>query len=86
MSLRPRRLQSLFRPPTKLIERKSLDKLFNIVLFVAIIVFAPFIAVWCMNTLFFSGPLVAYAIPYSISTWLASLLFFGGILSSKRSK
>lgn len=56
-----------------------------IVLFIAVIIFAPFIAVWCMNTLFFSGPLAAYAIPYTFWTWLASLLFFGGILSSKKS-
>ena len=38
----------------------------------ALVVFGPFILVWCLNTLF---PVLV--IPYTFKTWLASLLLPG---------
>ena len=52
------------------------------VIFILIIAFAPFISIWAINTLFFSGPLVAYAIPYTFWTWLA-IIVFGGLLKTQ---
>lgn len=43
-----------------------------VLLILALIVFGPFILVWCLNTLF---PVLA--IPYTFKTWLASLLLPG---------
>lgn len=63
-----------------------MDRFLLIALFIAIIIFAPFIAVWCMNTLFFSSEVaMANAIPYTFQTWLASLLFFGVVVATKKS-
>lgn len=52
-----------------------------IAIYVLVIIFAPFLSVWALNTLFFAGPLVAYAIPYTWQTWLA-IIIFGGLLKS----
>ena len=46
-----------------------------LVLIVALIVLGPLASIWAINTLFFSGPLVAYAIPYTFWTWLAIIVF-----------
>jgi hypothetical protein len=54
------------------------------VLIILIIVFAPFCSIWAINTLFFSGPLVAYAIPYTFWTWL-SIIIFGALLKGGKS-
>ena len=54
------------------------------VLIILIIVFAPFASIWAINTLFFSGALVAYAIPYTFWTWLA-IIVFGALLKGSKS-
>ena len=43
---------------------------FMIVLFVAYLLFGPFLSIWALNTLF-----PALAIPYAFKTWLAILAF-----------
>ena len=50
--------------------------LFGILLIIAIIIFVPMLTIWCFNTLF---PVLE--IPYTISTWFASLLLFSGTTS-----
>lgn len=46
----------------------------GIVLIVAIIVFGPIAGIWSLNTLF---PVLA--IPYTLETWAAFGLLFGGV-------
>lgn len=48
-----------------------------IVAIVAILILAPLLIIWSMNTLF---PVLA--IPYSINTWAAATIL-GGLLSAK---
>ena len=55
-----------------------------LVIFILIIVFGPFASIWALNTLFFSGPAVAYAIPYTFWTWL-SIIIFGALLKGGKS-
>ena len=43
-----------------------------LLLIIAIIVFAPFAAIWALNVLF---PVLA--IPYTVETWLASIILGG---------
>jgi hypothetical protein len=45
-----------------------------ILIYILIFAFAPFATIWAINTLFFSGPLLAYAIPYTAWTWMATIL------------
>lgn len=53
-----------------------------VVFAILLIIFAPLVSIWAINTLFFSGPLVAYAIPYTFWTWLA-IMVFGGLLKTQ---
>ncbi len=48
--------------------------LFIIVLALAIVAVIPFLSVWALNTLFGH---VGLAIPYTVETWLASVLLNG---------
>jgi len=45
-----------------------------IVIIIVLIVLMPFISIWALNTLFGH---VGLAIPYTIETWLASILLNG---------
>ena len=54
----------------------------SIVFLLIVICLAPFLSIWAINTLFFAGPLIAYAIPYTWQTWLAIILF-GGLLKAR---
>lgn len=59
-----------------------MNNLIYIAILILIIIFAPFLSIWAINTLFFSGPLIAYAIPYTFWTWLA-IIVFGGLLKAR---
>jgi hypothetical protein len=48
--------------------------LFIIVLALAIVAVIPFLSVWALNTLFGH---VGLAIPYTVETWLASIVLNG---------
>ena len=48
--------------------------LFIIVLALAIVAVIPFLSVWALNTLFGH---VGLAIPYTVETWLASVVLNG---------
>ena len=55
-----------------------------IALVIAIVIFGPFVWIWCINTLF---PVAN--IQYTFDTWLASLLIggsFGGVRFASKSK
>ena len=56
----------------------SIKILVIIALVAFIVVFAPFVWIWCINTLF---PVAA--IPYTFNTWLASLLIGGSFGGAK---
>jgi hypothetical protein len=58
-----------------------MNNLLLIIGLILVIIFAPFLSIWAINTLFFSGPLIAYAIPYTFWTWLA-IIVFGGLLKA----
>lgn len=45
--------------------------------FVALILLGPILTIWSMNTLF---PVLA--IPYTVDTWLATVLLFGALKST----
>ena len=60
-------------------------KILAIIALVAfIVIFGPFVWIWCINTLF-----PAVDIQYTFETWLASLLIggsFGGVSFARKSK
>lgn len=51
-----------------------------LLLYIAVIAFAPLLTIWCLNTLFTLG------IAYSFTTWFAciwlQLVTFGGVVSA----
>jgi hypothetical protein len=51
--------------------------LFYVAIVLFIVVMAPFASIWALNTLF-----PTLAIPYSLDTWLASLILSGVLGSS----
>ena len=51
-----------------------------IVIFLLVILLAPFATIWALNTLF-----PTLAIPYGFDTWLAVVLLSSGVLGVKNS-
>lgn len=51
---------------------ENLQGFLLVLLIVAIIIFAPFAAIWALNVLF---PVLA--IPYTVETWAASIILGG---------
>lgn len=60
---------------------KGIAALFLILLIVALIILMPFLAIWCINTVF----LTSFALN-SFWQWLAMLLLLGMVGGSKASK
>ena len=50
----------------------------GIVMLAAVVIFYPFILVWCINTLFTTN------IPYSFYTWLASAMLYWGFIRRRK--
>ena len=50
----------------------------GLVILAAVVIFYPFILVWCINTLFTTN------IPYSFYTWLASAMLYWGFIRRRK--